>query len=1509
MDHDSIKNNNNPNTNPFVVGVGSSAGGIEALINLVSELPKEINASLVIAQHLSPSHKSQMTEILARETTYDVSEIKNNIEVKNNHIYVGPPGFHIVYRDKRLFLVKSPEEVSPKPSVNVLFESLADELGDHAIGVVLSGTGSDGSRGLKAIKGVGGFAIVQNPTTAKYDGMPTSSLDTVDVDKVLAPQEIGREIATLTYKVSNTFFPSSEEEKIQLMEVLYDKIREETKIDFSFYKQSTLLRRVNRRLIATHKETLAEYVEYIHNNTDEVVALSKELLISVTNFFRDKEAFKALRAFVSDIVEGKKEDEVVRVWVAGCATGEEAYSIAILFLEEIDKQGKKVSLQLFGTDIDERALTIARKGCYSPHSVNSVDAELVEKYFHYSDEAYQPKKRLRDKITFSRQDITRDPPFLHLDMISFRNVLIYFNNELQQRVMSLFRYSLVDAGILFLGKSESIGLKDDFFAAVDRRCRIFKVNKSSKRPTIPKMLKGALTSERARSSAGSNYERLFSDAIIQHFGPSILINSRFSVLHSRGNLHPFISFPSGVPDLNLAKLITPEFAAELVSAMNKARRNGTQTLSRSRRIEKDNNNSWRLAVIPLEEQESDLFLVNFQPASDEPVPVRENEYDTENADVAELIAAREQLQTLTEEMAASAEEMQALNEEIQAANEELQANNEELEATNEELQATNEELISVNEESTNKSAELSSINSELESMYNTMDFPIFVFDIKLRLTRTNEAANRKYHLNTGTYKREVKELNLPEYFVDIEHRLTSTLNSGGKTNIIIKPSNRETYNIFITPIFNQKDDITGVILVIIDNSELVTAHERVEKSQEQLLAIMNNSLSVVALKDNAGRYEFVNARFEALFDVDANSILGKTDRHLFEESVAKSLREKDIDTMRSLVPIQTIDEFDTARGKVVLESVRFPIFDDEGNIRSICTQANDITRARHANEQLKLAGKLFDRAGEAILITDEEGVIVTSNQAFCEFTGYSINDIIGKTPRILSSGKHSESFYENMYLVLEQQGYWQGEVLNRHKSGHEIPMWLTINVVKDADGKHKNYVASYSDVNEIKNVQRKIEFLATHDELTKLPNRNVLTERLEIMIGNAQRQDTLCGVLFFDLDDFKAINDTLGHNIGDLLLKQVTKRLQKCIRDTDVLARMGGDEFVAVLCANEVVEIDEVAKRIIKMINAPFEINEHTLFVSASVGISIFPEDGEDNFVLLKNADTAMYRAKELGRNQYQYFTQQMKEDAVTKMDIEKGLRTALNENHFEIEFQPQIETVTGTIIGAEALLRCNQKGLKDIPAGTFIDIAEKGRLIGEVGLHAMELVFKYLREWLDKGLALPTISINVSTKQLRNKKFVTEVKDLLSQYRITPSQIKFEITESALMERIDKIAVLLDEFVELGIGLSVDDFGVGQSSLSYLRKLPIQEIKIDRSFIDGVVDEPDDRAIARTIIKMGQALGLRVVAEGIETEEQFNVLKEVECEIVQGFYFHKPLHQEAFYTLIKESNSKSNRS
>ena len=1489
-----------------VVGIGASAGGLEALSNFVANLPQGTHCSYIIAQHMSPNHRSMMVDILSRETVSPVEEAKDGEKPKPGTIYVIPPGYNLSLRHGTFKLHTPSPEISPKPSINLLFQSLAEELDERAIGIVLSGTGSDGTSGLRAIKAVGGITYAQMPETAKYDGMPRSAIDAGVVDHIMPPDQMGQDLERVINFPSVAANIVETQDQPAELDSLFRKVRQQTKIDFSSYKLATVLRRLERRLLATETETLTAYLQYVDEHPQELEKLAKETLISVTEFFRDREAFHILDRHIKELVERKKTHEEIRVWVVGCATGEEAYSLAMLFAENLGSELSKTRLQIFATDIDNNALSFARRGIYKAAAMAEIPQEYISKYFRASGNSFEPIKELRDCVVFARQDIVCDPPFLRTDLISCRNVLIYFNAELQNKVLTTLHYALKPGGLLFLGRSENINQQEALFTTLDRRARIFQrrgegrpldLARSSRRGVLPITL--------PPKKVASSYERLFLEAISKHYAPSaVLIDSEFKIVFMHGNVDQFISLPCGTPEMNLAQLIIAEFRNEILTSLHRARRRTATTYSRKRRIASLDYQTWRLAVHPLKEyREAELFLVAFEPTlknEASAIGAQENNANTiaEAAANDELQITREHLQTLLEEMAASNEEMQALNEEVQAANEELQATNEELEAANQELQATNEELISVNEESLAKSAEVAAINSEFESLYNTMDFPIMVFDSNLFLKRANLAASRLYDVPAIGNNRHINHLELPPYLQDVEGRLLKALHSQRKETFSANHQDH-FYQIFVTPTLNPLGVTQSVVLIVIDNTDLVVANQKIVESQERLLSIMNHSSSIVSLKDAAGCYEFVNFRFEEMFDVKSQDILGKTDYQIFPPELAKTLRRHDLEALDKLTLLSATEDLRLGAHHVILEAVHFPIFDNKGVVRSICMQAIDVTQKHQAEEQLRLAAKVFDRAGEAIMITDAAGTIITVNDAFTTITGYPAEQVVGQKPTILKSGHHDKEFYEQMWQNILHEGWWQGEIINRRADGNVYPEWLTISTVHNASGDLVNYVAIFSDISAVKASQNRIEHLATHDELTNLPNRTLLMDRMKHAIAQAKRKQESLAIMFIDLDNFKNVNDALGHDAGDLLLKLATERLLSCMRDTDTLARMGGDEFVAILNNVEITEVNRIASRVIDFLSASFRISERDCFISASIGISLYPQDGEDSVTLLKNADTAMYRAKDQGRNQFQYFADEMKLKALQRLTIETGLRMALESNRLSLHYQPKMDLHTGQIVGAEALLRWSDPNLGNVSPAQFIPVAENCGLITALGKQVIRMAVQQINTWQQQGLNVPAIAINLSGHQLRDSRFAETLLSELRQAQVEPRALVLELTESMLIERIDMTATLLEKLVALGFKISIDDFGTGYSSLSYLKRLPLHELKIDRSFIGDIETNADDRTIAHTIVNMAHTLGLSVVAEGVENIAQERVLQSINCDGAQGYYYYRPLTAEQFALLL----------
>ena len=548
----------------------------------------------------------------------------------------------------------------------------------------------------------------------------------------------------------------------------------------------------------------------------------------------------------------------------------------------------------------------------------------------------------------------------------------------------------------------------------------------------------------------------------------------------------------------------------------------------------------------------------------------------------------------------------------------------------------------------------------------------------------------------------------------------------------------------------------------------------------------------------------------------------------------------------------------------------------------------------------RLFATMFQSNPAAIMVTGRDNVILAVNPSFTRLTGYEADEVVGKSPSLMKSGRHDEAFYKAMWDGLRRHGEWTGEVWDRRKDGTIYPKWLNIKVVNEmcqgGNGEPAFYVASFTDVSASKEAEERIRELAYHDVLTGLPNRLLLLDRLEHALANAQRGRHHLAVMFIDLDRFKNINDSLGHATGDLLLKEVASRLRCCIRDVDTVARLGGDEFVVVLeNLEEEVDAVSVANKIQTAFNRPITVNGETLHVSTSIGIALYPEDGMNAETLMQNADTAMYQAKGQGCNNYQFFAPFMNEQAREKLVLENTLQEALSRDEFQLYYQPIIDIGTGAMVSAEALIRWDSPERGLIPPDKFIPIAEETGVIVPIGDWVIRQACRDLVSWKGMGFAPPRVSVNISPRQFRQPSLQARIRATLEATGVSAQQLELEMTESALMERPDQAARLLNELKSLGMGIVIDDFGTGYSSLAYLKKFPIDKLKIDRSFVRDLESDKSDREITLAVIALSHNLGLRVVAEGVETQTQLDFMHRHKCDYVQGFYYSKPMRGDAF--------------
>ncbi|WP_296653826.1 EAL domain-containing protein [Paraburkholderia sp.] len=558
-----------------------------------------------------------------------------------------------------------------------------------------------------------------------------------------------------------------------------------------------------------------------------------------------------------------------------------------------------------------------------------------------------------------------------------------------------------------------------------------------------------------------------------------------------------------------------------------------------------------------------------------------------------------------------------------------------------------------------------------------------------------------------------------------------------------------------------------------------------------------------------------------------------------------------------------------------------------------------------ARFNLRMADLVFDSALEGIMVTDRHGKIERVNQAFTRLTGYSDEEVFGRSPSLLNSGHQDASFYQNMWHSLVTNGHWQGEIWNRRKSGELYLEYLTITSIHDTEGNISHYAGIFSDITQRRQNEERLRYLATHDVLTGLPNRALFEERLERAIIHASHSKSQVAVMYLDLDRFKLVNDTLGHHAGDEVLKTVAARLAAGVRDSDTVARLGGDEFAFVLEEfNDVRDVGRIAKSLLNSVGQAIDLNGHDIFTTPSIGISIYPDDGTEAEQLMMLADQAMYGAKNQGCNAFQFFESKMTSSAIAQLDLVGELHRALEQNEYCLFYQPQYDLSSGRVVGVEALLRWRHPHRGLLLPDKFISIVEQSALIVPLGRWVLQEACRQARNWLDAGLEFGRIAVNLSARQCHTDSFLTDLTRILSETALPPERLQLELLESTTMNTREEIGVLLRELETRNVSVAIDDFGTGYSSLAYLKDLPVDTLKIDRSFLSGCDAHSADRAIIRAIVAMGRALDLEVVMEGVETQEQLAFLQDAGCHQGQGFLLARPAPAERVNELLSWQRS-----
>lgn len=682
--------------------------------------------------------------------------------------------------------------------------------------------------------------------------------------------------------------------------------------------------------------------------------------------------------------------------------------------------------------------------------------------------------------------------------------------------------------------------------------------------------------------------------------------------------------------------------------------------------------------------------------------------------------------------------------------------------------------------------------------------------------------------------------------------------------------------------------------------------ERKEVESRQLLStIIENAAALVYVCDNRNRLILCNQQFEKAVGHQRSDIIGKMRTSFLPSEIAHEHYQNDLQVLQNKVTTSFEETNLEADGLHTYLTIKNPLYSEHGEAWAVIGISTDITARKRSENEGKLAATVFRHTADGIIITDVDATIVSVNQAYTKITGYEAQEALGRKPSMLQSGRQDKIFYEEMWRQIIDHGVWQGEIWNRRKNGEIFPAWQTITSVKNETGATTNYVSVFSDITEVKHSQEKLERLAHFDALTELPNRVLFKDRVTHALIHARRNHKKLAIVLFDLDGFKTVNDSLGHPIGDRLLQLVAQRLRQGMRAEDTVARLGGDEF-AVLITELNVSDDAIqaAQTILQASQEPYLVNDHTVMVTSSVGISIFPDDSDDGNDLIRNADAAMYEAKAKGRNTYCFYQTAMTEKAQHRLIAERNLRRAIEQKEFEVWYQPQIDLSSQRFLGAEALLRWRDPVRGLIPPCDFIPLAEQNGMILPIGELVFHQVCADFREWHAANLNARRLSINVAGPQFYRSDILVTIKHCMAEYQIPHGTLEIEITETFMMENPQEIKDILLAIQDLGLTIAIDDFGTGYSSLAYLRELPIDTLKIDRAFIRDIPSNTKDIAIVRAILALGASMGFNVVAEGIETQEQCDFLQAEGCCEGQGYYFAKPMPKAEFMLWLQNQSN-----
>lgn len=965
----------NSNTHSFlIVGMGASAGGLEAFKEFFSATPKNMGMAFVIVQHLDPTHKSLMVQLLKRHTDMEVKEVKDKTQVLPNNVYVIPPNKDMAIFKGVLHLVEPSAARGFRKPIDFFFRSLAQDQQEKAIGIILSGTGTEGTIGLKDIKGHGGLSIVQDPKTAKYDGMPRSAVSAGVEDFILEVKKIPDVLVKYSKNrmIKSEVKPEIVSTTNELLHKIFILLRNETGCNFGDYKSSTVIRRIEKRMALNQIDKLENYLKYLQKSKEELRKLFDELLIGVTSFFRDKEAYDAIeQKIIPQIIKTKSEGDTIRIWVAGCSTGEEAYALAILFHEGINKQSKSLKLQIFASDLDQQAINIARQGVYPETIVTDVKQEYLRRYFQADSNTYRINKDIRDKVIFSEHNLIKDPPFSKQDMVSCRNLLIYLNIEAQKKVFAIFHYALNPKGILFLGSSESLGEYANFFEVIDRKHKLFKQKEvyKNKIPGIgylfrePAHHKVIAIANIPKSENSDNLAKITEKLLLENYAPACaIINMKGEAVYFAGNTGKYLQPSPGEARLNIVDMAREGLKTDLRAIISKIRK--SKTLEIRKNISVKTNGSYQLIDICLRPisyltEKETYFMLTFEDREAKSVTITENK--TQHLDDTsellaleqELTATKEYLRSTIEELEVSNEELKSSNEELQSSNEELQSTNEELETSKEELQSVNEEIVTVNTELQDKIDELAQAYDDMNNLLASTEIGTIFLDSKLKIKRFTPSMSKIINLIQTDVGRPLQDLSSNLIYKGILEDANKVLEKLVPIQAAVKSNDGTWYQMQIMPYRTSNNVIEGVVITFVNITEEKTLLEELNEVKENYDLLLELTKTSVYSQDT--KLAYLSAIHKGS-DFQSKAMIGKTDKDFYSKEDAKKLETIKKKVLKTQKPFRDVVSLTINNVPRFFDLTVRPIMVDS-KVTGIACSSTDITELSQAEKQLEEINK------------------------------------------------------------------------------------------------------------------------------------------------------------------------------------------------------------------------------------------------------------------------------------------------------------------------------------------------------------------------------------------------------------------------------------------------------------------------------------------------------------------------------------------------------------------------